>query len=409
MITASAKFPVSCVLSTTVLVVAVLAMSASAHPHSQSSSHDHAHSHTHDHSLYDSNIDRSHSHSNDHTHDHSRRPSNTETCSLVPSREDSCGLNGDSLYSLSSLPLPPSLRVGASRALIQLSALTPSTLAYLSSLATALASLVGLLLLPLPASFTGALSAAFLAFAAGALLADTTQHLLPHAYAQAPDAAGHAVLAGILAFFTLDTVIASVTNGHVHSHDANEIAKNKPAADSSNNMNVSHATVTAAYLNLAADALHNFCDGLAVGAAYRVSTTAGLSTTLAVFLHEVPQELGDYMILLRAGFSRSTALASNLLCALSALVGTAASLQAATAFDGVAEHSLLPFAGGGLLYMAVGMLLLTAPIAMDAFCHSLPSLAVFKLVSYPYRLTTSHRFVPTFHLCLCSGCLARAP
>ena len=76
---------------------------------------------------------------------------------------------------------------------------------------------------------------------------------------------------------------------------------------------ISPHAISAAYLNLAADGLHNFCDGLSVGAAYRISHASGAATTLAVLLHEVPQEMCDYMLLLRGGFSRPAALAANLL------------------------------------------------------------------------------------------------
>jgi zinc transporter ZupT len=109
-------------------------------------------------------------------------------------------------------------------------------------------------------------------------------------------------------------------------------------------------------MNLAADALHNFCDGLSVGAAFLVSPAAGLSTALGVFLHEVPQELGDYLLLRRGGFSRAGALSANLACALSALAGTAAALHAADLFDGAADV-VLPFCAGGLLYMAIAAVL----------------------------------------------------
>lgn len=75
-----------------------------------------------------------------------------------------------------------------------------------------------------------------------------------------------------------------------------------------------------------ADALHTFYDGVSVGAAYQVSPASDMATTPTVLLHEVPQELGEYMLLPRGAFSRPTALAANLAFALSALLGTWTSL-----------------------------------------------------------------------------------
>jgi zinc and cadmium transporter len=256
--------------------------------------------------------------------------------------------------------------------------------AYLASLATALASLAGLLFLPLPTAVSDAAAAALLAFAAGALLADTTLHLLPHAYERAPRVAGFAVLAGIALFFALDRVLAAASlhqshgHGHARSHahgernpqeDATELLEDRSPVKVANGAadvlpplpHLPHAepaaaATSAAYMNLAADALHNFCDGLSVGAAFKVSPAAGLSTTLGVVLHEVPQELGDYLLLRRGGFSRAGALVANLSCALAAVAGTAAALHLGDLFEGAADV-ILPFCAGGLLYMTIGAVL----------------------------------------------------
>lgn len=340
--------------------------------------------------------------------------------------------------------------------------------AYLSSLATAMASLVGLIVLPLPPFVSAGIMTALLAFAAGALLADTALHLLPHAYEEFSHAAGYAILGGIAAFFALDRFVAnflhpshshgaSFANKHIVSHrccdeekldvnfrkeqrkhidsaednndwtksdnlfvsekeDVDEIRR-KPrtrrrrrrsnteysssasSASSSSMLPSQHrepstSAVSAAYMNLAADALHNFCDGLTIGAAYKISTAAGISTTIAVILHEVPQELGDYMLLLRGGFSRRGALAANLLCGLASVVGTAASIYATTAFRR-APQIVLPFCAGGLLYMTIANVLpelgdavlshrqeSTAATSMRAVCATLCGAAGVSVVHF---------------------------
>ncbi|KAJ2613320.1 hypothetical protein EV177_002570 [Coemansia sp. RSA 1804] len=81
-----------------------------------------------------------------------------------------------------------------------------------------------------------------------------------------------------------------------------------------------------AYLNLVADATHNFTDGLAMSASFYLSHAAGLSTFVAVFFHEIPHELGDFAILVQSGFSRTSALASQFFTALGAIAGTCAGI-----------------------------------------------------------------------------------
>lgn len=81
-----------------------------------------------------------------------------------------------------------------------------------------------------------------------------------------------------------------------------------------------------AYLNLVADAAHNFTDGLAMAASFYLSHAAGLSTFVAVFFHEIPHELGDFAILVQSGFSRTSALASQFFTALGAFAGTLAGI-----------------------------------------------------------------------------------
>ncbi|KAJ2793283.1 hypothetical protein H4R20_006587, partial [Coemansia guatemalensis] len=126
-----------------------------------------------------------------------------------------------------------------------------------------------------------------------------------------------------------------------------------------------------AYLNLIADATHNFTDGLAMSASFYLSHAAGLSTFVAVFFHEIPHELGDFAILVQSGFSRTSALASQFFTALGAITGTIAGILIeesskgnsfnfsglytadvpvfAPAIDGDQDRSLLALFFGGIL------------------------------------------------------------
>jgi len=106
-----------------------------------------------------------------------------------------------------------------------------------------------------------------------------------------------------------------------------------------------------AYMNLFGDAVHNFIDGLAVGGAYLVSTSMGLATTLAICLHELPQEIGDFGVLIYAGFDRRKALLYNFLTALTAFVGAVFALALSVYVEGVTAF-LIPFAAGNFIYIA---------------------------------------------------------
>jgi zinc and cadmium transporter len=100
-----------------------------------------------------------------------------------------------------------------------------------------------------------------------------------------------------------------------------------------------------------ADRAHNFIDGVIIGASYIVSLHVGVATTLAVIFHEIPHELGNFFVLLYAGFSKKKALFFNFLSALFAILGTLLSLSVGSR---IAEFSsmMLPLAAGGFIYIA---------------------------------------------------------
>ena len=105
------------------------------------------------------------------------------------------------------------------------------------------------------------------------------------------------------------------------------------------------------YINLVADGLHNFIDGVLIGASYLVSMPIGLATTIAVILHEIPQEIGDFGVLLHAGFSRRRALWLNFLTATIAILGAVISLLVGARLHHFSA-GVLPLAAGGFIYIA---------------------------------------------------------
>jgi len=194
-------------------------------------------------------------------------------------------------------------------------------------------------------SFSGALTLAikkeklkdfliyFVSFSAGALLGNVFIHLLPEVveeYNHSISLIFIYVLVGILTSFILEKIICwrhchlPITKNHIHNF---------------------------AWMNLWGDFFHNFIDGLTVGASFLLSIPAGIATTLAVIFHEIPQEIGDFGVLLHGGFKIKKALFLNFLTALSAVIGTMISLL----LNNRIKHLTLflaPFAAGNFIYIA---------------------------------------------------------
>jgi zinc and cadmium transporter len=172
-------------------------------------------------------------------------------------------------------------------------------------------------------------------YAVGALLGVSTLAILPSALEQLPATRVlGTLLLGILLFFFLEKLVLW---RHCHTHDCE----------------VHDGSVLPV---LVGDAFHNFVDGAVVAAAVLTSVPLGISTALAVAAHEIPQEVGDFAILLHAGYSRGRALALNLLTSLTSIVGgVVAYFALATALD------LLPYAlalaAASFLYVAVADLI----------------------------------------------------
>lgn len=104
-------------------------------------------------------------------------------------------------------------------------------------------------------------------------------------------------------------------------------------------------------MNLVGDAAHNLLDGMVIAAAYLVSIPAGVVTTVAVMLHEIPQEIGDFGVLVYGGFEPKKALLYNFVSGLAAVVGAILSLVIGTQVEGYAAY-LLPLTAGSFIYIA---------------------------------------------------------
>lgn len=169
----------------------------------------------------------------------------------------------------------------------------------------------------------------FVSIAVGSLLGDAFIHLIPESFEKNPNAlyVSLLILGSIFLFFSFEKFLH-----WRHEHHPEHI---HPVG----------------YINLVADAVHNFIDGALIGAAYLTSIPIGIATTIAVFLHEIPQEIGEFGILIHAGFTKKKALLLNIASAGLSLVGVILVLL----LGGVAEHLeqwVLPIIAGAFIYIS---------------------------------------------------------
>tara|TARA_Y100000310_G_C20537156_1_gene741403 strand:+ start:39 stop:788 length:750 start_codon:yes stop_codon:yes gene_type:complete len=203
----------------------------------------------------------------------------------------------------------------------------------LSVLIVSLISFVGIFTLGLNEKKLRKVLIYFISFSAGALFGDVFLHLLPEVVNGSGFDVGISLylLGGIVVFFTLEKVIKWQ---HCHRH----ITEDKHV----------HSF---AYTNLVGDGFHNLLDGVIIAAGYLVSIPAGIATTVAVALHEIPQEIGDFGVLLHGGFSKQKALMFNFISALFAFIGALIALGLSGNIEGL-ERILVPLAAGGFVYIA---------------------------------------------------------
>lgn len=202
--------------------------------------------------------------------------------------------------------------------------------AIISVLIVSLISLIGIITLSINKKFLNKLLIFFVSFSVGALLGDSFIHLLPEAYENlTPAIIAIYVFVGILIFFILEKYIHW---RHCHI----ETNKNHP-----------HPF---AYVNLIGDALHNFIDGMIIASSFIISTPLGIATSLAVILHEIPQEIGDFGVLIYAGIKPKKALFYNFISSLFAFLGSIIILLFANL--NILKY-LIPVTIGGFLYLAL--------------------------------------------------------
>lgn len=202
----------------------------------------------------------------------------------------------------------------------------------ISVFVVSLISLIGILTLSINSKKLSKTLVYLVSFAAGALLGDSFLHLIPELIEEGSftTQTSFLILGGILLFFVVEKIVH-----WQHCHIPQNGSHNHPFV------------VT----NLVGDGVHNFLDGLIIGASYLVNVPVGIATTIAVIFHEIPQEIGDFGVLLHGGFSKGKALLFNFLSALTAIAGGLIAVLASGIVPSITDY-LIPMTIGGFIYIA---------------------------------------------------------
>jgi len=203
---------------------------------------------------------------------------------------------------------------------------------FVSVCIVSLISLVGILTFSLRRETLRSILLYLVSFSAGGLFGDAFIHLIPEAVEEGGFGLNTSIyiLLGIIFSFIVEKFLqwrhCHIPTSGEHPHPF-------------------------AHMNLFGDAVHNFIDGLIIAGSYIVSPSLGVATTLAVVFHEIPQEIGDFGVLIYGGFKKSRALLFNFLSALTAIFGAFTSLGLSLYMKGFISF-LVPFAAGQFIYIA---------------------------------------------------------
>jgi len=208
---------------------------------------------------------------------------------------------------------------------------------FLSVSIVSLISFAGVLTLVMRKELLSKSIFVLVSLAVGALLGDVFVHIIPEAFEELnnPLLVSLTLIGGILLFFILEKVL------HWHHHTAEHAEEHQHPVGN---------------MVLVGDSVHNFIDGLLIAASYMISLEVGVATTIAVILHEIPQEIGNFGVLIHAGYSKAKALWYNFLSALTAVAGAVIGLIVGGSVEGFAAW-LLPLTAGGFIYIALSDLI----------------------------------------------------
>lgn len=219
-------------------------------------------------------------------------------------------------------------------------------LPIIASIAVSLISFIGIIIL-VDKVYKSFFITSLISFAAGTLIGDVFIHMLPdHIENYGYDMS---TIAGII----IGIIIMLVVEAYLHcSHDSEQ--EIEVIANENTHSHKGHSHL--GKLNTFGDAIHNLLDGLAIGASFLISPEVGIATTIAVILHEIPQELADVSVMAYSGWSKSKILLVNSITALTSIIGVVL-VFILRSLDSSIEKFLIPLAIGQFIYIALADLL----------------------------------------------------
>jgi zinc and cadmium transporter len=201
----------------------------------------------------------------------------------------------------------------------------------LSTLIVSLLSLIGIFAFAFNEKRLKVITTVLVGLSAGTLLGDSFFHLMPEAINNSASLATWAwLLFGIITFFLLEKIICW---RHCHI----------PTSE--------HHPHPVGTMNLIGDGLHNLIDGIIIAGSFLVNPALGIATTIAVMIHEIPQEISDFGVLIHAGYAKSKAILLNFLSALISVLGAIIFIFVGIYIDGLMNY-VIPFTAGSFIYIA---------------------------------------------------------
>lgn len=233
------------------------------------------------------------------------------------------------------------------------------TQALLAVAAVSAVSIIGFLVLPArKLQENSRLLLLLVSLACGAMLGNAFIHLLPESFEQVGSSlTSMLVLAGIFGCFAIEKVLRHgpwLCHSNLHAHHESLDHEHRKLHSGKHNCE-GHVHPTG-YLSVFSDGLENLTDGIVIAVAFMVDTPTGIATTIAVLAHEIPLEVGDFAVMLNAGFSRTKAVLFNLMSAAISMLGAGLVLVGGSYIENL-PNMLAPVAAGAIIYMAAAGLI----------------------------------------------------
>ncbi len=250
-----------------------------------------------------------------------------------------------------------------------------------SLLSGLLSVLAASLFLIMPTKYRNQAIPHFVSFATGALLGAAFLALIPHALDNPAIVDVHdiglTILLGVLLFFVLEKFVLW---RHCHSHDCEAHAHGSTPSNNHDELAERHAAGT---LIIIGDAIHNFVDGVLIAAAFLTDFHLGVVTSVAVAAHEIPQEIGDFAILLQSGYKRLSAFLYNILASLATVIGALLAYFSLASANHILPY-VLALAAASFIYIAVADLIpgLHKRLQVTASIQQVVIIAVGVIVIY---------------------------